>query len=67
MWVPLLWFKSPCIYYKVGKWVFFWYLLSSYILGFSELCFGEFLFITWTTIMFNAGTFENVAELFDIE
>ena len=46
---------------------FFWYLLSSYILGFSELCFGEFLFITWTTIMFNAGTFENVAELFDIE
>ena len=46
---------------------FFWYLLSLYILGFSELCFGEFLFITWTTIMFNAGTFENVAELFDIE
>ena len=35
--------------------------------GFSELCFGEFLFITWSTIMFNAGTFENVAELFDIE
>ena len=37
------------------------------ILGFSELCFGEYLFITWTTIRFNAGTFENVAELFDIE
>ena len=60
MWVPLLWCKSPCIYYKVGKWFFFWYLLLSYILG-------EYLFITWTTIMFNAGSFENVAELFDIE